>query len=760
MKRRIVAFMLVFMFCVTCVGVYQTFGDEHDHIHAATSSSSDKIAAPQILFYATGGSDDITSNDLNDIKLKANVDHENKTLKLTFIIKGLDDGVSDLRHCRTGAFKLTYDQNIFDFEGVSGFFMETAEKYLNVNSSSFGVINITLDEDSSEEYPVGSEFTFEFSYDKADISKLSGDSLEKKFNASLTVYSSKYEEGSYTRAIDVYGCICPHETEFIKDISYAATCNEYARVEKTCQHCGRIIEKSYTGRYYGNHVYDYCDFVRQISTYSYCRSNGATIEVKCQECGKLVRVTDLEYHTGINSKTTKKYNKSTDTYNYHCSGCDEDVVAKIQKGNSDTCEHEFKIESSVPATCTSTGLDTKKCTKCGLIQTEITEKKEHAYGSPEVLTAATCTSTGVTKYTCADCKNTKEEITSALGHSFGENTIITSATCVNTGSATHTCTRCQLTETVTLPVDANAHKYPETWTVSVKGTCSIKEVQTRTCEYCQHVDSKTLDFGNHSYIETVVSKHTCYEDGLSIFTCEYCKDTYEEETKCTGHNFSTATSDGKTETSVCTECQMTIAVTKKSGKVTKTVSHNGFSVTIKGDLAQRTIDLRVTAIDTSSDEYVTNNNYIKALGTSVGKNYSIQNAYHVKLYIDGVETKFTSDMSVSYALDTALANSKVKMVYYKPGSTGAVIIEEMKSTSRKNGSITMKGKVLSEASNDTFILAIEGNPITSNGGVVVPGNTSSSSNLIVPIAIVALCVLATVAVIVIVINNSKKEDRF
>ena len=757
MKKKIVAFMLIFMFCVTCVSTYQAFGDEHNHVHAA---STNKIPAPSVLFYATSNNDDITSNDLNDIALKAEVDHEKKLLNLTFIIKGLGDGVSDTRHCKTGSLKLTYDQNIFDFAGVSGYFMETADNYLNVNTSSFGVININLDDDVNEEYPVGSEIVFEFDYEKADISKLSGSSLEKKFSASLTLYSSMYEEGSYLRTIDVYGCICPHETELIKDISYAATCKEYARVEKTCQHCGRLIEKSYTGRFYGEHVYDYGDFVRQITGYTYCRTSGSTIEVKCQECEKLIRVTDLEYHSGITSKTAKQYDKASDTYYYHCSSCDKDVAAKIQKGDASTCDHDFKLESTVAATCTSTGVDTKKCTKCGLVQTEITEKKEHTYGDPAVITAATCTSTGVSKYTCTLCGETKDEITVALGHTFGENTVIVPATCVSTGSATHTCTRCSLTEPVTLPIDLSAHKYPDEWTVSVKGTCSAKEVQTRTCEYCNHVDSKTLEYGDHSYIETVVSKHTCYEDGLSIFTCEYCNDTYEKEVKCEGHNFSTATSDGKTETTICTECQMAVSVTKKSNKITKIVSHGGFSVTIKGDLAQRNVELRVTPIDSESEEYSMNNTYLKALGVSSGKNYSIQNAYQVKLYIDGVETKFTSDMSLSLALDTALANSKLQMVYYNVGNTGTTVMEAMKSTSRKNGTITMKGKVIAEAVNDTFILAIEGNPINSSGSTVVPGNNSGASNLIVPIAIVALCVLATVAVVIVVIDKSKKENRF
>lgn len=83
------------------------------------------------------------------------------------------------------------------------------------------------------------------------------------------------------------------------------------------------------------------------------------------------------------------------------------------------CSHSYKTEST-PATCTSSGKETKTCTKCGEQQTKTLSALGHAYGAGTPLSgAATCADIGTIRYSCSRCSHSYD--TAYRGnHRFGD----------------------------------------------------------------------------------------------------------------------------------------------------------------------------------------------------------------------------------------------------------------------------------------------------------------------------------------------------
>ena len=92
------------------------------------------------------------------------------------------------------------------------------------------------------------------------------------------------------------------------------------------------------------------------------------------------------------------------------------------------CNHEYIVDSTTEATCTTDGVITYVCTLCGEVYYEIVE---YAFGHDYIFqssTEADCENNGVNVYACSRCGETYEEIhTSAYGHNY-EN-----GYCVNCG---------------------------------------------------------------------------------------------------------------------------------------------------------------------------------------------------------------------------------------------------------------------------------------------------------------------------------------
>ena len=765
MTKKIAAFILAFVFCFGTAVIVGMFGDGQMHIHALDegdpdqpSTTTDLIDHPTVIIrYSDGVEGPI-------------YDFTNKTVTLKILIRNMDNV-----RCSEGSLTVKYDGNVFDFSSISGecFGFETWQTDIVILENKSGELTISVNRDPAEPYNVASEFTLTFSFARADIRTM--EEHTKTFDLRLKFAGSKYSQDENIKTAKFTALLCPHNAADLEVKSFAATCQEYAHTDTICKICGTTVKTVVTGNVYSNHVYDYENIVRYIyaSGYTACdpqRTHFIETEVKCQVCKTLVRVYDLEFHIGLDT-SVKRYDASAGQYYYTCASGHR-IVAKIQSAgtSTQTGTHEHTYGDPVVTkqpTCIEAGEQKRTCTVCNDVLIETIPAAGHKYGDPVVTKQPTCIEAGEKVRICSVCSNhdTPEAIP-ALGHDYGPGTVVTPATCTSTGTATHACTRCGAIENYTIPIDPDAHKFGE-WVVSTVGTCQQREMRTRTCEYCGKTESQEFEYGPHDYTSEITVAPTCYEDGVKTYTCKHGDDTYTEVIKCTGHKFGAEVSDGKgTTTKTCTECGLVVSTTVTTKKTTKSVSHGPFTLTINNtELAQKDIQLRVTEIDRTAEEYMSHSIFLNALNAGLGKNYSIQDVYHVTLYIDGVESKMTSDMTLALALNSALEKSKTAIVYYAENGS-STMITNMSEASRKKLTVTMPGSALATAATDTIILAVEGSsvtPVTPSGnestGQVTPPPPAQSSdnNVILPIVIIAVAVIAAGIVAVVVLKNSKKS---
>ena len=105
------------------------------------------------------------------------------------------------------------------------------------------------------------------------------------------------------------------------------------------------------------------------------------------------------------------------------------------------------------ATCTTDGVKTYTCTKCGDTQTETKKAKGHTVVTDKAV-SATCTKAGKTAGShCSVCNTviTKQETVKATGHSYDAGKVTKVPTATTTGIKTYTCTKCKATKTETIP---------------------------------------------------------------------------------------------------------------------------------------------------------------------------------------------------------------------------------------------------------------------------------------------------------------------
>ena len=185
-------------------------------------------------------------------------------------------------------------------------------------------------------------------------------------------------------------------------------------------------------------------------------------------------------------------------------------------------------------------------------------------------TPATCTTPGSKTYKCTFESNkgaaspehteTRVETTNALGHDFTVKQSETPATCERAGTIVWKCSRCDETKTETIP--ALNHNYQDDWVVTTPATCTTEGVETRYC-HNDHNHSETRptakDSNNHAghgtHIEGYVAP-TCTKDGYTGDTyCNGCNQKIKDGTviPATGHHWV----DNGDGTHTCTKCGAT-----------------------------------------------------------------------------------------------------------------------------------------------------------------------------------------------------------
>ncbi|MCR4884130.1 MAG: leucine-rich repeat protein [Clostridiales bacterium] len=113
--------------------------------------------------------------------------------------------------------------------------------------------------------------------------------------------------------------------------------------------------------------------------------------------------------------------------------------------------HNFSVwQLTTPATCSTKGIETKACSRCGALGTETRETdfdlNNHDFSVWQVTTLATCSSKGVETKACSRCgalgTETRETDFDLTNHDFSAWQITTPATCSTKGIETKACSRC------------------------------------------------------------------------------------------------------------------------------------------------------------------------------------------------------------------------------------------------------------------------------------------------------------------------------
>ncbi len=184
-----------------------------------------------------------------------------------------------------------------------------------------------------------------------------------------------------------------------------------------------------------------------------------------------------------------------------------------------TCLHsELETVAAVSATCENGGnIEYYHCPDCGKYysdsecSTEITLDSTriaalgHSWNDGEITTPATCTTAGVKTYTCTRCGETRTEDIAALGHTWNDGEITTPATCTTAGVKTYTCTRCG--ETRTEDIAALGHDWDE-GVVTQEASDEHPGIKTYTCNTCG--DTRTEEFG-YAYQPVINSSASAVE---------------------------------------------------------------------------------------------------------------------------------------------------------------------------------------------------------------------------------------------------------
>ncbi len=102
--------------------------------------------------------------------------------------------------------------------------------------------------------------------------------------------------------------------------------------------------------------------------------------------------------------------------------------------------HDYDVEEVLPD-CTSRGVKTYKCKRCGYeYSEEYGNLAEHKYSS-EVTEQPTCEESGEIRYTCTVCGISYTEPVEKLGHKYKETTV-KSPNCTGVGLKKYVCSEC------------------------------------------------------------------------------------------------------------------------------------------------------------------------------------------------------------------------------------------------------------------------------------------------------------------------------
>lgn len=181
------------------------------------------------------------------------------------------------------------------------------------------------------------------------------------------------------------------------------------------------------------------------------------------------------------------------------------AYGRLQKivHSKNLCTEELVDET--PATCTTPGSKTYKCTfesNKGAASPEHTETRVettnalgHDFTVKQSEIPATCERAGTIVWKCSRCDETKTQTIPATGHHWTD----------NGDNSTHICVKGDATE---------AHSYGD-WDVVIPATCTTKGEKKHTCAVCGHVETQEIPATGHHWVDKGDGTHTCPDCGAT-----------------------------------------------------------------------------------------------------------------------------------------------------------------------------------------------------------------------------------------------------
>ena len=370
-----------------------------------------------------------------------------------------------------------------------------------------------------------------------------------------------------------------------------ATYTQEGKQQRKCKNCTAVEEKVIPML---GHNY------KQTVTPPTCTTRGYTTFV-CTDCGDTYEGNYVD-PLGHSFKANKVIAPTCTEKGYTIEKCERCSVTRNENYTNELGHSFGEWQETTPASCTTNGVKTRKCTRtgCKASETDVIVSEGHKYTKKVI--APTCTENGCTEYTCSVCNHSYQDtITTALGHDFGDWVTVKPATCVDDGTKKQTCKRngcgCVQTETITklghsykktvvAPTcteegytlyactrcsdfykgdvkKATGHKFGD-WSEKVAATCENEGTESRTCSVCKAAETRAIAKLGHNYT-SVVKAATCTEMGHTTYTCTRCSASYDDNyTKALGHKWGSwkttaaATCEaGGTQTRKCTRCTET-----------------------------------------------------------------------------------------------------------------------------------------------------------------------------------------------------------
>ena len=401
-------------------------------------------------------------------------------------------------------------------------------------------------------------------FDKTSYSLRTGESIEVKLTAKLTVFGSDtivtdlpaisvndpsiatysngkitgVAEGSTTLTASLYGLTaadmptinvyrCEHHWDQ-GEIITEATCTEEGEKKFTCSICGdeKTEKVSATGHQHTE--------IRNKKEAT-CKETGYSGDTWCKDCGKKIlsgqTIAKTENHSWDAGKVTTKATCTEEgEKTFTCSICGDEKTEKV----SATGHQHTEIRNKKEATCKETGYsgDTwcKDCGKKILSGQAIAKTEDHSWNQGEITKEPTCKEEGEKTFTCSICGNTKTEKVSTTDHQHMEIRNQKNPTCKEAGYSGDTyCADCGVKIFSGQTIAKTKNHNWDGGVITTEPTCTERGEKTFTCTICGNTNTKKVNATGHSYgAYKVVKEPTNKRKGLKSKTCSVCgKIVYE-----------------------------------------------------------------------------------------------------------------------------------------------------------------------------------------------------------------------------------------